>query len=118
MLHYKLRLGVLAAAEQVTLERDTLADQGTAVVSIKARESVPNGDLVGVTVDLGPRATTSPARARTRATSRRSSTARTAPAAYPGYRVEVVDRVGNDSFAPGHGVLLSKSRTRARRRCG
>ena len=24
--------------------------------------------------------------------------------------LEVVDRVGNDSFAPGHGVLLSKSR--------
>ena len=29
---------------------------------------------------------------------------------YLAYRLEVVDRVGNDSFAPGHGVLLSKSR--------
>ena len=30
---------------------------------------------------------------------------------YLAYRFEVVDRVGNDSFAPGHGVLLSKSRS-------
>jgi M6 family metalloprotease-like protein len=29
---------------------------------------------------------------------------------YLAYRLEVADRVGNDSFAPGHGVLLSKSR--------
>jgi hypothetical protein len=30
---------------------------------------------------------------------------------YTAYRLEVVDRAGNDSYTPGHGVLLSKSRT-------
>ena len=38
--------------------------------------------------------------------------------AYQNYRIEVVDQVGNDSYAPGHGVLLSKSRPAASRRCG
>ena len=50
-------------------------------------------------------AATSPGAARTRASTR--STAR--GTGFLSYRVEVVDRVGNDSFAPGHGVLLSKS---------
>ncbi len=108
MLHFKNQLGVLDATDQATFARDTLQTQGIAVVDLKARESVPDGDLVGVTVTLGagdlagscanqglepfycPNRTGGP---------------------YLHYRLEVVDRVGNDSFAPGHGVLLSKSRT-------
>ena len=53
MLEYKNRLGVLTPSEQVTVVRDTLQTQGIAVVSIKARESVPAGDMAGLTVDFG-----------------------------------------------------------------
>ncbi len=108
LLHFKNQLGVLAATDQTTFARDTLQTQGVAVVDIKSREFAPGGDLVGMTVTLGtgdlagtcanqgytdvfycPNRTGGP---------------------YLHYRMEVVDRVGNDSFAPGHGVLLTKSR--------
>jgi M6 family metalloprotease-like protein len=107
LLHFKNQLGVLGATDQVTFARDTLQTQGVALIELKTRESVPNGELVGATVTLGtgdlagscanqglepfycPNRTGGP---------------------YLHYRLEVVDRVGNDSFVPGHGVLLSKSR--------
>ena len=107
LLHFKNQLGVLGATDQVTVQRDLLQTQGVAVVELKARESPPAGELVGFTVGLGtgdlsgscanqglepfycPNRTGGP---------------------YLHYRLEVVDRVGNDSFAPGHGVLLTKSR--------
>ena len=53
MLHFKNRLGVLLPDEQVTVERNTLQDQGVAVVPIKARESVPDSDFAGLTVNFG-----------------------------------------------------------------
>jgi len=112
MLHFKNQLGVLAPDDTVTVMRDTLQSQGIAVARLKARERPPGNELVGLTVDFG-------------ATRDLSGTCeaqgfvgadvfycpnRTGQP-YNHYRVEVVDRVGNDSFAPGHGVLLSKSRT-------
>ena len=111
MLHFKNQLAVLTASDQMTLERNTLHTQGVAVVRVKARERIPDGDLVGLTVNfgagddlagscatqgyVGPDVFYCPNR--------------TGPS-YLHYRLEVVDRVGNDSFAPGHGVLISKSR--------
>jgi len=111
MLHFKNQLGVLAPTDQVTIERNTLQDQGVAVVRVKEREAIPNGDLVGLTVNFG----TGGDLAGTCANQgyvgadvfycpNRTGTG------YLAYRLEVVNRIGNDSFAPGHGVLLSKSR--------
>jgi M6 family metalloprotease-like protein len=106
MLHFKNRLGVLLPEEQLTLERNTLGTQGVAVATIQARESVPGtGELEGLTVNFG----TGGDAAGTCANQGLD------PFYCPGtgflsYRVEVVDRVGNDSFAPGHGVLISKSK--------
>ena len=106
MLHFKNRLGVLMPEEQVTVERNTLATQGVAVATIQARESVPAADkLAGLTVNFG----TGGDAAGTCANQGLD------PFYCPGtgflsYRMEVVDRVGNDSFTPGHGVLLSKSK--------
>ena len=112
MLHFKNQLGVLAAGDQVTLQRDTLASQGVAVLELKARESVPAGELVGLTVDFGDGLDLAGSCANQGYTGSDVFYCpnRTGPS-YRHYRVEVVDRVGNDSFAPGHGVLLSKSRT-------
>jgi len=105
MLHFKNQLGVLTAGDQLTLERNTLADQGVAVVRVKARSAIPNGDLVGLTVNFG----TGGDLAGTCANQGLDSFY-CPGTGYLHYRLEVVDRVGNDSFAPGHGVLLSKSR--------
>ena len=105
MLHFKNRLGVLAAEEQVTVERNDLHTQGVAVVPVKARESVPDGDFAGLTVNFG----TGGDLAGTCANQGLDSF--NCPGTnFLQYRIEVVDQVGNDSFAPGHGVLLSKSK--------
>ena len=105
MLYYKNRLGVLAADDQVTVERNTLADQGVAVVRVKARSSVPEDDLVGLTVNFGTGGDLAGSCA-----NQGLEPFYCFGTGYLSYRVEVVDRVGNDSFAPGHGILLSKSR--------
>lgn len=106
MLHFKNRLGVLLPEEQLTLERNTLASQGVAVATVTARSSVPGeGELAGVTVNFG----TGGDAAGTCANQGLDSFY--CPGTnYLQYRIEAVDRVGNDSFAPGHGVLLSKSK--------
>ena len=105
LLHFKNQLGVLAADDQVTLERNTLADQGVAVVRLKARSSVPEDDLVGLTVNFGTGGDLAGSCANQGLDSFYCPGTN-----YLHYRMEVVDRVGNDSFAPGHGVLLAKSR--------
>jgi M6 family metalloprotease-like protein len=111
MLHFKNQLNVLGATDQVTIERNTLHTQGIAVLRVKQRESVPNGDLVGATVNFGTGGDLAGTCANQGYTGadvfwcpNRTGTS------YLAYRLEVVNRVGNDSFAPGHGVLLSKSR--------
>ena len=96
---------------QVTVERNTLQDQGVAVVQLKQRESIPNGDLAGLTVNFG----TGGDLAGTCANQGYVGAdvfycPNRVGGSYLAYRLEVVNRVGNDSFAPGHGVLLSKSR--------
>ncbi len=111
LLHFKNQLGVLTAADQVTLERNTLATQGIAVVELKARESAPGGELVGLTVNFGTGGDLAGTCANQGYTGADVFYCpnRVGPS-YLHYRLEVVDRVGNDSFAPGHGVLLTKSR--------
>jgi M6 family metalloprotease-like protein len=105
MLHFKNQLGVLTEDEQITLQRNELADQGVAVVTVKARSAIPEDDLAGLTVAFGEGGDLAGSCANQGLD----------PFYCPGtgflnYRFEVVDRVGNDSFAPGHGVLMSKSR--------
>jgi M6 family metalloprotease-like protein len=105
MLHFKNQLNALEAGDQVVVERNDLHTQGVAVVTVKARESVPDGSPVGLTVDFGAGGDLAGS----------CANQGLEPFYCPGtnylhYRFEVVDRVGNDSFAPGHGVLLSKSR--------
>jgi M6 family metalloprotease-like protein len=111
LLHFKNQLGVLGASDQVTLERNTLATQGVAVVELKSREFSPSGERVGLTVNFGAGGDLAGTCANQGYT---GADVFYCPnrvgGSYLHYRLEVVDRVGNDSFAPGHGVLLSKSR--------
>jgi hypothetical protein len=112
MLHFKNQLGVLTASDQITLQRDTLQNEGVAVVQLQSREFTPNGKLAGLTVDFnaaGEGGDLAGSCANQGYTDVFYCPNRTGPS-YSAYRMEVVDRLGNDSFAPGHGVLLSKSR--------
>jgi M6 family metalloprotease-like protein len=112
MLHFKTtgpqRLGVVRDAEQVILERNDLPGQGIAVTTLKAREFVPNGDKVGLTVNLGAGGYT-PGACQTRTDDPFWCT-HTNETTWQRFTMEVVDRVGNDSFTAGHGVLLAQAR--------
>jgi M6 family metalloprotease-like protein len=117
MLHFKNRLNtatstILAADEQVFLERNTLATQGVAVIDVQARSSAPDdGELVGLTVNFGTGGDAAGTCANQGYTAETIFYCPNRSGSYTAYRLEAVDRVGNDSYAPGHGVLLSKSRT-------
>jgi M6 family metalloprotease-like protein len=112
LLEYKDRLGVLGPTDKATVARDALQTQGVAVVELKARESVPDGELAGMTVTLGTGdlAGSCANQGFTPETIFYCPNRANPTVPYLRYHMEVVDRVGNDSFAPGHGVLLTKSR--------
>ena len=96
---------MLLPEEQLTLERNTLATQGVAVATIQARESVPASDkLAGLTVNFGTGGDLAGSCA-----NQGLDSFYCPGTGFLSYRVEAVDRVGNDSFAPGHGILISKS---------
>ncbi|MGH3023014.1 MAG: immune inhibitor A domain-containing protein [Gaiellaceae bacterium] len=108
MLHFKNQLGVLEADDQVTVTRDELVAGGVAVASVQARSSVPeDGEVAGFTVEFGEDVALNDACEATGIDPFYCPPSNN----WDHYRMEVVDRVGNDSFAPGHGVLLAHSRT-------
>ena len=87
-----------------------------AVAEIKAREVAPGGDLAGVRVLLnGAGDTNPPCRWQTDPMCEgpwyTSATGTTVGARFNDYTVEVVQQIGSDSFSPGHGVLLGKTKT-------
>ncbi|WP_051426148.1 M6 family metalloprotease domain-containing protein [Jiangella gansuensis] len=108
-LHFKTvgnaRLGVVQEGEYVDITRAALAEQGVAVTPLKARSSVPDGDMVGLNVELDSPFETGTCEARV------DDPFFCTPAAnWTKFTMEVVDRVGNDSFVAGHGVLLAQAR--------
>jgi M6 family metalloprotease-like protein len=113
MLHFKTsgsggRLGVVTDDEQVVLDRPSLVDQGIAVTTLQARSYVPNGYDVGLTVNLGAGGYT-PGNCET-LTDDPFWCTHTNQTSWQRFTMEVVERVGNDSFTPGHGVLLAQTR--------
>lgn len=103
MLRNKIKLGIVDEQNVLRLSRDALADSGTVIAKITARSVQPGqNDLSGVNVDLSS-ADLSPA-----------CNVNTDPfcdgGGYHNYTVEVVDRMGTDSFTPDSGVLLAKTK--------
>ncbi|MFH8790764.1 M6 family metalloprotease domain-containing protein [Streptomyces roseoverticillatus] len=102
VLRDKLKLGIVDEKNVLRLDRDALKDSGPVVARVTAR-SAPPGEkgLTGVNITMGR--DLSPACDRT-----------TDPlcdgGGYDNYTVEVVDRMGADSFTPDNGVLLSKTK--------
>jgi M6 family metalloprotease-like protein len=115
-LRNKRFLNFISDADILRLNRDGLAQSGLAVAEVKAREVAPGGDLAGVRVLLnGAGDTNPPCRWQTDPMCEgpwyTSATGTGVTARFNDYTVEVVQQIGSDSFAPGHGVLLGKTKT-------
>ncbi|GAA2709313.1 MULTISPECIES: M6 family metalloprotease domain-containing protein [Streptomyces] len=102
VLRDKMKLGIVDEKNVLRLDRDALKDSGLVVARVTAR-SAPPGEkgLTGINVTMGRDLSPSCDRA-------------TDPlcdgGGYDNYTVEVVDRMGMDSFTPDNGVLISKTK--------
>nr|WP_253767909.1 M6 family metalloprotease domain-containing protein [Goodfellowiella coeruleoviolacea] len=102
VLRDKIKLGIVDERNVLRLDRDALAGSGVVVAEVTAR-SAPVGrtGLSGINVamarDLEPACD-------------RNTDPLCDGGGYNNYTVEVVDRMGADSFTPDNGVLLSKTK--------
>ena len=107
MLRDKLRMGFLKPSEVMTLDRNALAASGPAFADVWARE-IPLGQgtgrtgLHGLLINLTD-GDNEPACDATKEW-------RCDGGDYHNYTLEVVDRMGTDSFTPDHGVLIAKNK--------
>ncbi len=106
------------------LNRDGLAQTGLAVAEVKAREVDPSGDLAGVRINLDGEGDLNRVCRGEDAGIDLScegpwdvdldgngpGTARGIRGKFHDYTIEVVQQIGSDSFVPGHGVLIGKSK--------
>ncbi|MCM4081000.1 M6 family metalloprotease domain-containing protein [Paractinoplanes hotanensis] len=100
MLRNKMKLGIVSSDAVLRLSREALAASGVVVTRVTARAVDQGLAGINVTLDGGDR---SPA-----------CDAATDPfcdgGGYGNYTLEVVDRMGFDSFTPDSGVLLAKTK--------
>ena len=108
MLRNKLKLGMVNNDDVLQLSREALAASGMVVANVTARSVDPGkGGLTGINVKLGEGGDKSPA----------CDTAADPlcdGGGYDNYTLEVVDRMGTDSFTPDSGVLLAKTKDQDR----
>ncbi|MFC7879007.1 M6 family metalloprotease domain-containing protein [Isoptericola sp. NPDC057391] len=113
MVHYKQDLGVLTDAMTVQLTRSGLAEDGVAVATLRSREHVPDdGDKVALDLDVDGGWTAGACEDQVGAVTDDAAFWCPDGTGWQDYTMEVVDRVGNDSFAPGHGVLLAQNQSK------
>ncbi|KAK2746662.1 hypothetical protein FQN57_003006 [Myotisia sp. PD_48] len=98
----KVQLGLISNDTVLRLSREALPDSGLVVARITARAVAPEkSQLIGIRIAMNADKGT-------------PCDVRTEPlcdgGGYNGYEVEVVDRMGADSFTPDSGVMLSKSK--------
>ncbi|WP_436535330.1 M6 family metalloprotease domain-containing protein [Actinoplanes sp. HUAS TT8] len=103
MLRNKMKLGIVDDSAVLKLSRQALADSGVVLARVTAREIDPSGrQLAGinVTLDGGDHETACDTAADPYCDG----------GGYNNYTLEVVDRMGFDSFTPDSGVLLAKTK--------
>jgi M6 family metalloprotease-like protein len=109
MLRNRIINGFISNDQILRLNRDGLAQSGLAVATVTARAVAPNpGELAGLVVLLdgaSPHDRTPPDDPATNALS-------PGRALYNNYTLEVVQRLGYDSYCPDSGVLLAKNKDR------
>jgi M6 family metalloprotease-like protein len=110
MLREKIRFEFVRPEQVLNLNRNGLAKSGPAVATITARAVDPGpGGLAGVVVLLdgdAPKDKMPPCDIKTDPLCPGAPT-------YNSYSMEVVQRIGYDSFTPDNGVLINKIRDRA-----
>jgi M6 family metalloprotease-like protein len=107
MLRNKIKLGMVDEQNVLRLSREALADSGMVITTVRARETQPGvKDLSGVNIALGTGDLAPPCDIDTDALCDGRG--------YENYTVEVVDRVGSDSFTPDSGVLVAKTKNQDR----
>jgi hypothetical protein len=98
----KIRINLVNNASVLMTSREELAEHGLLVAEITARVIHPDGNgLMGVHVVMGD--DRSPA-------CNQTVDPLCDGGAYNNYDLEVVDRMGSDSFQPDHGVMISKTK--------
>jgi hypothetical protein len=119
-----MKLGFLKEENLVRLDRNALALSGVVVAKVKARAADPGPTgLTGLNIALNPSPTladptrgdqTAPCDLATNpdcpGPTRNSSGAIVTSSLYNNYTMEVVQRIGNDSFTTGHGVLIQRTK--------
>ena len=101
MLRSRIRFGWLRDAAVLKLTRTGLAQSGLAVGKVVARAVEPGpGELAGITVAIE---------------GDKTPPAESDNTAYDFYSIEVIQRIGYDSFTPDDGVLLAKNRNEEQR---
>ncbi len=108
MLRDKLRMGFVGPSEVLTLDRGALAASGPAFADVWARE-IPLGSGTGRDGLHGLMLTLTGGDDTPSCTIEQDW--RCDGGGYENYTLEVVDRMGSDSFTPDHGVLIAKNKT-------
>ncbi|WP_223587694.1 M6 family metalloprotease domain-containing protein [Neobacillus bataviensis] len=109
MLRNKIKQGFLAPDQYLSLDRDKLVESGPVFADIISRE-VPTGSqfgrtgLHGINISMVDNTPANSLSDDWRADMQRGAKW------YNNYTLEVVDRVGYDSFVPDSGVLLAKTK--------
>jgi M6 family metalloprotease-like protein len=104
-LRNKLKLGIVDPADVLQLDRDELAKTGPVSARITARETEAQpGAFTGLNIKLtgGDKAPKCD----------RAKDPFCDGGGYDNYTVEVVDRMGADSFAPDSGVMITKTKNK------
>ena len=108
MLRDKLRMGFLKPGEVQLIDRNALAATGPVFADVWARE-IPLGPGTGRTGLHGLMLTLTGGDKTPSCTVEEDW--RCDGGDYENYTLEVVDRMGSDSFTPDHGVLIAKNKT-------
>jgi len=108
MLRNKIKLQMVDEQNVLRLSRDALKTSGVVVADVTARTVQPGAKgLAGVNIELGAAGDLAPACDITKDPMCDGR-------GYENYTVEVVDRMGTDSFTPDSGVLLAKTKNEDR----
>lgn len=115
MLRNRLVMEFLPLEQVVQLGRNALADSGPAVVRLTARAVEPGPNAFAA---LSVRLDGDDPRDRTPPCDRNTDPLCAGDPVFDWYSVEVVQRIGYDSFTPDSGVLIAKNKDRQTNSCG
>ena len=115
MLRNRIRFGFVTGPQVLKLSRNGLAESGLATARIVTRAVDPGpAGLAGLTVALDG----DEPRDKTPACDPRADPLCAGPSVFDFYSVEVVQRIGYDSFTPDNGVLIAKNKNEENPSCG